>query len=298
MTSAYKYLYERLKSAYTPREARAVALLVLDKLFGLSVADVCMGRDRPDFIRHKLKNAAHNFDFVREQLDAVAGRLVQGEPVQYVLGEAEFCGRSFRVSPAVLIPRPETAELAQWVLSYAKRMNGPRILDIGTGSGCIAVTLAKELPEARVAALDVSPEALAVARGNAVRWQARVDFRQEDILKRSAPQTKAETKNQWDVIVSNPPYVCRSERAEMSVQVKDCEPEIALFVPDDDPLLFYRALARYALRTLVAGGLLFAEINAHFGAETRELFLSAGFCAVEIRKDMQGNDRMIKCSLK
>ena len=373
MPSAYRYLFNRLKSVYTPREARAVALLLLDKLCHLSVVDICAGRDKMHFKdvpasphqhpresvglsseknRDNRRNigvfsgnilgfsgnvlvsrdgvgvdagdaarvACANKHIISEERDvylgkgcknALAGtdsgggervvpgyvieRLLRGEPVQYVLGECDFCGRSFVVTPDVLIPRPETAELTLWVVDEVKGLPKRRILDIGTGSGCIAVTLSKELRDARVTAIDISPAALSVARENAERHDADVTFREGDILSTGFGAPHTEDSDRWDVIVSNPPYVCRSEREGMGKEVRDYEPDIALFVPDDDPLVFYRHIVHYAVRHLSAEGKLFVEINERFGNEVSDLFRKEGFSRVEVRKDMQGRDRMIKC---
>ena len=220
-------------------------------------------------------------------------RLLRREPLQYVLGQADFCGRTFAVAPGVLVPRPETEELVGWIVGEEGRTERPAsALDIGTGSGCIAVTLALELPQVRVAALDISAEALTIARWNAATLHARVDFRQADILSMAAedgPETE------WDFIASNPPYICEREREDMNDNVRLHEPELALFVPDSDPLLFYRAIGQYALRTLKAGGRLYVEINRAYGRETARLFRELGLRDIELRKDIYGNDRMIRC---
>ena len=303
MVSAYKYLYERIRRAYGEREARAIALLVLEKRCGLSVTDVCMGRDEmhiaqpaADCAAKKKNCAAENFKKAAQtELDAVARRLLRDEPVQYVLGEADFCGRSFAVTRDVLIPRPETEELARMAAEAARSMRASRILDIGTGSGCIAITLAKEAPASRVTAIDISPAAIRVAKKNAQRWEAQITFEETDILREAAEEAEGIEMERYDIIVSNPPYVCRSERAEMGVNVRDYEPDKALFVPDADPLVFCRAIAWVALRRLSAGGRLFVEINSRFGKEVSELFRRAGFGDVEIRKDMQGLDRFLIC---
>lgn len=228
-------------------------------------------------------------------MDAVAKRLLRGEPVQYVLGAADFCGRSFAVTPDVLIPRPETEELAGMAAEATRSVRASRILDIGTGSGCIAITLAKEAPASRVTAIDISSAAIRVAKKNAQRWGVQITFEETDVLRASEEEANGIEMEMYDIIVSNPPYVCRSERAEMSVNVRDYEPDKALFVPDADPLVFCRAIARVALRRLSAGGRVFVEINSRFGKEASELFRRAGFRDVEIRKDMQGLDRFVIC---
>ena len=225
------------------------------------------------------------------------------EPVQYVLGVAEFGGRQFRVAPGVLIPRPETLELCQWVQEERKEerlrvgerslgMRGERrgitILDIGTGSGCIACTLAAELPVAQVTAWDISEAALSVARENAKRTNVHVSFEQVDAL--NIPLTP----DKWDIIISNPPYICEQERAAMERHVLDYEPSLALFVPDDDPLLFYRAIADYARQSLTAGGSLFFEINPLYAEQLKSLLSAMSYHHIEVRDDQYGKPRMIK----
>ena len=231
-------------------------------------------------------------------------RLSQKEPVQYVLGQTDFCGRTFSVAPGVLVPRPETEELTEWIIrdEKASGFSSPDILDIGTGSGCIAITLSQELPQAQVSAIDISTQALAIARKNAERLGAAVDFRCQDIL--DSP-SKEQDSPLWDIIVSNPPYVCEHEREDMEengmsslVVCRDLlryEPSQALFVPDHDPLLFYRAIGEYAVKTLKEGGRLYAEINRAYGRETTRLFQSLGLRDVTLKKDFYDNERMIRC---
>lgn len=217
-------------------------------------------------------------------------RLTRSEPVQYVLGQAEFCGRRFAVGPGVLIPRPETEDLCRWVCADAAARGGGAtdVLDIGTGSGCIAVTLALGIGGARVAAWDVSADALAAARSNAASLGAAVDFSQTDALR--PPRDEAA----WDIIVSNPPYVCDSERDAMDSNVLDYEPPQALFVPDADPLRFYRAIGRYAATALRPGGALYFEINPMFAQRFDGLALDCGLGAAEVRPDRFGRQRLVK----
>jgi len=272
----YHDLWRQLTAVYTGGEAQAVARLVLERRFGISLADALCGREADDGALLPLLN-----------------RLLGGEPVQYVLGEAEFGDRWFLVAPGVLIPRPETYELCQLVLRQCEAMDigrGVSILDIGTGSGCIACTLAARLPQARVTAWDVSAEALAIARRNAGRTRVDVAFQQVDILDRSIFNFQCPMFN---VIVSNPPYICEHERRQMERRVIDHEPAVALFVPDDDPLLFYRAIGRYALQALMPGGRLLFEINASQGPGTVALLSGMGFDAVQLFADQFGNDRFI-----
>lgn len=216
-------------------------------------------------------------------------RLQNYEPVQYILGETEFFGLNFRVNKNCLIPRPETEELVDWILSVVKR--DAIVLDIGTGSGCIAVSLAKHLPEATVHALDISGEALKIAAENAVRNNVQVRFIEEDVLLSETLPLR------YDLIVSNPPYVRESEKKLMAPNVLNFEPAQALFVEDTDPLLFYRKIARLARRFLNPGGRLFFEINEYFSAEILDLLTAKEFREIELKKDIFGKFRMIGCRL-
>jgi release factor glutamine methyltransferase len=209
-------------------------------------------------------------------------------PIQYLLGKTEFYGLTFCVSPDVLIPRPETEELVQWILSEAEHFENLTILDIGTGSGCIPVTLAKHLPQAQISAIDVSEAALQMAQKNAQMNQVSVALIQQDIL-----QTE-KLNDTYNIIVSNPPYVRELEKAEIRPNVLEHEPHLALFVPDDDALKFYRKIAELAMVHLSPNGLLFFEINQYLGTQTVELLHEIGFESVELRKDLYGNDRMIR----
>lgn len=224
----------------------------------------------------------------KDALQPLVERLLACEPIQYVTGKADFCGMTLAVKPGVLIPRPETEELVD---SVVRLLNGHgdrvRLLDIGTGSGCIALALKQRLCMAEVTGLDVSDEALDVARDNARRLQLDVTFRHEDILSAIPPSAA------YDAIVSNPPYICTREKAEMDANVLDYEPQIALFVPDDNPLLFYNIIIRYAQCALKDGGLLAFEINRIYGADVAEQMKSCGFAGVTVHKDMFDNDRMV-----
>ena len=278
----YQELWRPLTAVYDQREAQSVARMVLEMRFGLTLADVLCGQ-MPDEC----------------ELQQIQQRLLAGEPVQYVIGEAEFGGRRFRVAPGVLIPRPETYELCQWVSNRGERREErgekeERILDIGTGSGCIACTLAAELPEAEVTAWDISEEALAIARENARRTQVHVSFEQVDIL--DPRLIAASPQNRYQVIVSNPPYICQKEQATMERHVLDHEPHLALFVPDDDPLLFYRAIAQYGSHALTPGGSLFFEINPLYATELSALLSAMSYHDIEIRNDQFGKPRMIKAT--
>ena len=276
---AYKRIISALADGYDTREARSVAFLVLEEAFGIGRTDVYASK------KHEFTTAE------TQALEDICHRLKAGEPVQYVLGRAEFDGRTFAVTPAVLVPRPETEELVERAAAAAKATleAGETILDAGTGSGCIAVSLSLRLPDNPVEAWDISPEAIAIARENAQRNGAEVCFEQRDML---AP---APSGKHFGMIVSNPPYVRLSERATMEKRVKDFEPEQALFVPDDDALLFYKALARLSRTTLKKGGWLLVEINSALGQQTVRLFEKEGFAKVELHRDAFGHKRIVCC---
>ncbi|MDC0341697.1 peptide chain release factor N(5)-glutamine methyltransferase [Flavobacteriaceae bacterium] len=217
-------------------------------------------------------------------------RLKKQEPIQYILGTTEFYGLTFKVNEHTLIPRPETEELVDWVLSNLHDQDSMLdILDIGTGSGCIAISLAKNIPTARVSGLDVSEKALEIAKENAVKNQVLVSFCQKDILRTTSLEKK------YDVIVSNPPYVRQLEKKAMNANVLDYEPGIALFVPNEDPLLFYRKIAQLAMVSLQTRGWLYFEINEYLSKEMDVLLKEIGFANIEIKKDFREVPRMIKC---
>lgn len=271
----YRELWRTLEPLYGNGEARAVTDYVLDVCFGLSKADILCGAVE-EMTAEKTA-----------ELNKIFGRLMEGEPVQYVLGRAEFSGRWFNVRPGVLIPRPETEELCAWITADSKAADCPKVLDIGTGSGCIAITLQLDMPESSVTAWDISADALDVARENAQRLGANVSFVRQDAL-------NAKPEGEWDVIVSNPPYICEKEKKDMAVNVLEHEPHTALFVPDADPLLFYRAITRLAVQTLNKGGRLYFEINPIYADDTCRMMQAEGMTAVELRSDMYGKQRMAK----
>ena len=213
-------------------------------------------------------------------------RLKKQEPIQYILGYSDFCGLRFKVTPATLIPRPETSELVEWIACEATG-NGS-ILDIGTGSGCIAVSLAYKLPQSKVTAWDISTDALAVATENSKANGCAVEFEEVNIL------AYEPTGEQFDIIVSNPPYIKENEKNAMHSNVLDWEPHTALFVPDSDPLLFYHTIAKKGLSLLKPEGTIYFEINRAHGAETMEMLAGFGYTGIELRKDFADNDRMIK----
>ena len=292
----YQQLSRRLAKIYGEGEAKAMARMVFEVRYGLTMGEILlMGSEE---LRVK-----------SEELEEIAQRLERQEPIQYVLGEAEFGGRRFHVAPGVLIPRPETAELCQWIIDNGQliidsptpntKHPSPKILDIGTGSGCIAVTLAAEMPGAKVTAWDISEAALAIARENAQRHHVDVQFEQVDILEKveslKFKVESSEVNSEWSIIVSNPPYVCEQEKALMEKNVLDYEPHTALFVPDDDPLLFYRAIADYALQALKPDGELYFELNPLYAQETAAMLKEKGYHDIEIKKDMFDKLRFVKC---
>jgi release factor glutamine methyltransferase len=269
-----------LSDIYGTEETYAIFLIVIKEILGYS---------RADFLLKKEKN------LTVKQLDKLQGietELKTGKPVQYVIGETEFYGLRFKVSPAVLIPRPETEELVEWVIDNGALADAAgsslRILDIGTGSGCIAVSVKKKLLSAEVFALDVSENALAVATANAYANQVTINFINADIRSFS-------TLQKFDIIVSNPPYITIREKEDMHLNVLDHEPHLALFVANERPLEFYESIADFAWLSLSDFGLLFFEISEHLGKETVEMLMAKSFVNIELRKDMHGKDRMIKC---
>lgn len=268
-------LTDALAAIYPPNEARAIAFALLEDVFGLSRTDVWLGK--ADALSEEAQELLHQS----------MQRLLKGEPLQYVVGTALFGDLRLRVTPATLIPRPETLELVEWIVAD-NRNSHPHILDIGTGSGCIAISLALKLPNAIVKAWDISCEALEVAQSNALHHGANVDFEWVDVLGANPTQPTFTT------IVSNPPYICESERSEMAPHVLNHEPATALFVPDSDPLLFYRTIANIGTKLLLPGGALYFEINRAYGEATCELLRNLGYTNVALQKDSFGNDRMVR----
>ena len=284
----YNELWRQLTQVYEEGEAKAIARLVYEVRFGLMPADLFIGKDTQLSTDNQIL------------LEEITQRLLQQEPVQYVLGEAEFGGRTFHVEPGVLIPRPETHELCQWITEDGKwKKEGERcsILDIGTGSGCIACTLAAEIPQAQVTAWDISDEALRIATENAKHTNVHVSFAKVDALDIPPTSHPSPLTPQIDIIVSNPPYICENERTVMEANVLEHEPELALFVPDSDPLLFYRSIAHYAAQALKPNGQLFFEINPLYINEMKDMLLDEGFTHTEIRYDQFGKQRFTKSCL-
>ena len=283
----YSEIWHRIATSYDDGEARAIARILIEELFGLSYADIVCGATEQLSADDTLR------------LDTAVRRIEQGEPLQHVLGYADFCGNRFSVNGSVLIPRPET----EWLVDEGaklmsdgntptdiKKPKSKRILDIGTGSGCIAISLKLRLGDAYVEAWDISEEALRTAQDNADALKAEVVFRKRDALR--ADNTAAP----WDLIVSNPPYICDSERTAMDDNVLLHEPHTALFVPDDDPLRFYRAIARYALLTLNIGGSLLFECNIRYAEATGKMLSDMGFEEVTVSDDCFNMPRFVRGS--
>ena len=276
----YQEFWQSLTPLYDAGEAQAIVRTVLDVEYGMTLTDIICGK-----VNELSSDEERN-------LEEIITRLQNGEPVQYVLGEADFAGRTFHVEPGVLIPRPETAELCQWIeeeVSSLEADDTKQILDICTGSGCIAITLGLTIPNSEVTGWDISEDALRIAQGNVEMLKAgnvRIEYQNALML----PKT-AETA---DIIVSNPPYICEKEKADMEKNVLEHEPSIALFVPDEDPLKFYRAIAEYASSALKSEGALYFEINPIYEKETREMLEELGFKDIETKEDAFGKKRMMK----
>lgn len=275
----YEDIWKPLVCRYGEKEAKAITRYLLEVGYGLSMTDILCGATEqlpPDEMGENLR------------------RLLKGEPVQYVVGKAEFGGRTFKVTPDVLIPRPETYELCQWVVEEKREERREErdfsVLDIGTGSGCIAITLALDIPDAQVEAWDISEGALSIARQNVEDLHAHVDFKQVNVLSSLPKQGGPE----WVFIISNPPYICKKEAASMEQHVLDHEPHQALFVPDEDPLVFYKAIGQYACHALANHGYLFFEINPLYATEITKMLDVMGFFEIETRKDQFGKVRFVR----
>lgn len=292
----YHDICQRLTPLYGPQEAKAMTRLLLEDLFSLSFADILCGATE------------HLSDADTLRLQQSVDRLLDAEPLQYVTGTAFFCGHPFHVAPGVLIPRPET----EWIVDTAVNLvmsSAPRILDIGTGSGCIAISISLALADrhCHTEAWDISEDALRIAADNAARLGAEVKFRRRDALRleedfpaeenQGGAEVLSDTNaaaESWDIIVSNPPYICNREAADMHANVLRHEPHLALFVPDTDPLLFYRAIARYAMRSLRKGGWLLFECNTLYAHDTAQMASDMGFATSVVEDDCFGKPRFVK----
>lgn len=283
LAQAEKYYIEHLTDLYDMNEARSLALYAIGHICGISRSQILLNKNKELSLQDETS------------LQLLLDELKTGRPIQYVIGETEFYGCWIKVDPSVLIPRPETEELAAWIIQETEIRNRKtdkeiKILDIGTGSGCIPIALKKHLPNAEVYGLDVSAEALETALKNAVLNKTEVKFIQGDILDAdlSFPDKSL------DIVVSNPPYITESEKKDMHHNVLEFEPEGALFVPDTDPMLFYRHIIIFSKAHLKKNGLLFFEINERFAPETQHLLQENGFSEIEIKKDLMGKARMAK----
>ena len=280
---AYKQLLAQLYEVYDNREAANIADMVIEHVTGQRKIDRIIYKDLPVNVEQQ------------EQLKKITSELLQSRPVQYVLEEAWFMGMKLSVNENVLIPRPETEELVEWIIDDIKKFGNEDIslLDIGTGSGCIPIAVRKKLPTAAVSAIDVSHDALQVAILNSIQQNALVDFLQLDFL----DEKEWHQLGKYHLIVSNPPYIKISEEKSMDQNVLKFEPHLALFVPNEDALLFYKAIAKFSLTHLKRGGRVYVEINEALGKEVVRLFEENEFSEVILKKDMQGKDRMVKAML-
>ena len=279
----YRDLYTRLEILYDTREAQAIVRTILEIRFKMSYTDIVCG---------KVNELSADKE---KELEEIMKRLENGEPLQYVLGETEFAGRTFHVEPGVLIPRPETAELCRLIVDDIKAIHKDAdpivITDVGTGSGCIAITLSLELHNCKVRAYDISTKALEIAKKNAEVLGADVDFEIQDALRLEKKSTDDKIMN---IIVSNPPYIAEKEKKEMCKNVLDHEPSLALFVSDDDPLIFYRSIAEYGVKNLKDGDRIYYEINPIYAQEMVEMMESLGYRDVKITNDLYGKQRMLR----
>ena len=293
----YQQFWQSLTPLYDAGEAQAIVRTVLDVEYGMTLTDIICGK-----VNELSSDEERN-------LEEIITRLQNGEPVQYVLGEADFAGRTFHVEPGVLIPRPETAELCQWIEEEVSSLDADdpkQILDICTGSGCIAITLGLTLPNSEVTGWDISEDALRIAQGNVEMLKARnvrIEYQDALMLPKAAEAAEAaeiseaaesSLSKSWNIIVSNPPYICEKEKADMEKNVLEHEPSIALFVPDKEPLKFYRAIAEYASSALKSEGALYFEINPIYEKEAREMLEELGFKDIKTKEDAYGKKRMMK----
>lgn len=276
MQSVLQHIKSELQGLYPETEIKSFSYLIIEKLTGFSRTEILINKNT------LFSAEQHNV------IESFIEKLKKFVPIQYILGETEFYGLPFNVNESVLIPRPETEELVDWIRNENDCYGNLQILDIGTGSGCIAISLKHEFPNAAVDAFDISETALETAQSNANRNRLEVNFSKVDILNASGVD-----KN-WDIIVSNPPYVLENEKSQIHPNVLENEPHLALFVPDNDPLLFYREIALFAQNHLTGSGKLYFEINREYGKATVDLLSELGFQDIELRKDISGNDRMVR----
>jgi len=277
MQTALQYIQSELHGLYPETEINSFGLLIIENLTGFTRTQIIVNKNTQFSIEQQ------------HEIKKIVEKIKNNIPIQYILGETEFYGLPFKVNESVLIPRPETEELVEWILSENPVEERLNLLDIGTGSGCIAISLKNSSPDWSLDAFDISKDALLTATQNAILNGVNVTFSEVDIL-----NPPALIGRKWDIIVSNPPYVLESEKSEILPNVLNHEPHLALFVTDNDGLLFYRHIAQFAKQHLKQNGQLFFEINRMLGKMTVDLLESMGFYTVELRKDISGNDRMIK----
>jgi release factor glutamine methyltransferase len=275
----FDYVRHHLGNLYSPSEVRQIAFALVGEAASLSLAEMLINKDT------KLS------DIQVKKIESFTNRMQNGEPLQYILGSTDFCGLHFEVNQNTLIPRPETSELVDWIVRENKLPN-PQIIDIGTGSGCIAISLKSMISSAEITAIDISCEALEVARRNAERNAASIRFIAADILNESE-----KIGGTYDIIVSNPPYIRECEKGQMERNVVDYEPHKALFVPDGKPLLFYEVISRFGTERLNPNGRIFFEINQLFGREVCDMLKYLGYKDIELKKDFYQNDRMVCATL-
>lgn len=271
-------LKSKLSPVYGEGEAKAMVRLIFHSLKGWDLTDMLIHADNPAS------------EYLLEKTEEILSRLLKHEPIQYILGEAYFYGMNMKVNSSTLIPRPETEELVDMIVKDNSDNKDLSVLDVGTGSGAIAIALSRNLPFSTVSAIDISPEALLTAKENAETLHAQINFVEADVFK-YAPET-----NLFDIIVSNPPYIDESEKKDMDCNVLDYEPHSALFVPDDNPLIYYSRIATIASDSLKKGGKLYFEINPRHACDLKSYLTHEGFENVSIVKDINGKERFIKCS--
>lgn len=268
----------QLSEAYPLSEAKAMTRLIFERLKGFTPADLV------------LKGAQEAGDFIESKTADIVKRLLDNEPIQYIFGIADFYGMEFKVTPDVLIPRPETAELVDIIVKDWRDRTDLRVADLCTGSGCIACALARNLPFSEVTAIDISSPALKIAQENANNLKVRINFINEDVL------SMQPTPNTFDIIVSNPPYITEKEKAAMEPNVLEHEPYIALFVPDSDPLKFYRPISGFATHSLAPKGRLYFEINPDYAQQICDMLKAHGFTGIEVIRDTSAKQRFIKAT--
>ena len=280
MTETVAYIQDTLKDYYPLSEIKAFTRLIMERVCDIQPHQFLLCKDKE--LSEKEKSQIHN----------IVERLTKYEPIQYIFGKTDFYGFEFEVNPSVLIPRPETEELVELIVRDYPKRKELEILDVGTGSGCIAITLKKLLNKSQVYALDVSEEALKTAKRNAIRNRAPITFFQKDILTPS--ETADSIEEEFDIIVSNPPYIMEKEKADMEANVLDYEPSLALFVPDDNPLLYYHRITLFAEQKLKKKGYLYFEINSQMGEQVVSMLRMMEFKSIELIQDLSGKDRFVK----